>query len=329
MKRVLVTGAAGFIGSHTVRALEQEGYEVLAIDRNVVKLSDLDCKNKEYCDLAHPREVLHAFQRFQPDTVIHLAAQSSVAGSLNDWVGDVEDNIIGTINVVKACQRYNVERLVYSSSGGTAYGEPEAFPTTENHYLNPISPYGVSKLAAEFYVKMSGISHAILRYSNVYGPGQPMDRESGVVSIFIGKALQKKPYPIFNSELHVRDYVFISDVVRANMLVALNPNNGVFNIGTGIGTSVDKVASEISRILGYDNGREYFGARTGEIQTIRLSYEKARAVLGWEPTISFEEGLEITIKSFLQGAGAADRSHNPVLVGSTPTPATMEVSDAI
>ncbi len=330
MKTVLVTGAGGFIGQHTVRALLERGHGVIAVDWDRKRLDTLQSNPVKICaDVRHEYALASVFDLHRPEAVIHLAAQSAVPVSWKDWRHDAHLNTIGTINIVELCQRYGVERIVYAGSGGTVYGEPTDLPVNEDTPVNPLSPYGVSKYAGECYVRMSGLSHAVLRYPNVYGPGQSPEGAAGVIAIFTGSILLDKACIIYGDGQNTRDYVFIDDVVEANIAALEGEASGVFNIGTGVGVDVNAVLKAISMVTGKEPTIKYEPARVGDVLHSALDASKAEMELHWSPKVSFNEGIAMTIEAMQGGQMVSRRFHGAEIAGSIPAPATKEDSHAV
>lgn len=317
--RILVTGGAGFIGSHTLKALKD--YDVCAVDCHAINLEQLDFKNKVLCDIGSYSQLVGVFAAFKPDKVIHLAAQSSVAVSMKNWRMDAMENIIATINLIQVCKEYGVLKIVYAGSAGTYYGDPHK-TIEEGMSPNPMSPYGISKMCAEYYIKISGIPYCILRYPNVYGEGQKAG-ESGVIPIFIDNIKQGKPCIVYGD--CTRDYVHVSDIARANEK-ALNAE-GEFNLGSGIRSVTSYIYKIIAHELKCDREFIMSDYRIGEVKDVRINPSKANQELKWHPTVRIEEGIKRTIARI----GQTDKL--PVSyaggVGSTPASATKEGNHAL
>lgn len=341
MKTVLVTGAAGFIGQHTVRALLDRGYQVVAVDWRQGALLDIKAVQPadtllrmtlHVADIRHEVEMAALFNICSPQAVIHLAAQSAVATSWEDWLADARSNAIGTLNVVEQCRKHGIQRIVYAGSGGTVYGNYDGpLPAQEREPVNPLSPYGVSKMAGEFYVRLSGVSHAVLRYPNVYGPGQPSDGVAGVVAIFVGNVLLDRPCIIWGDGLNAKDYVFIDDVVAANIAALEAEADGVFNIGTGQTVTVKEILDTVAATVGKTAQVDYRPARPGDVRHFALDPGKAHAAFGWYPQVSLAEGVKRTVDAMTR-AGQTDKSRVSWArgAGSTPAPATRrETSHAV
>lgn len=323
MKRILVTGGAGFIGRHTVALLESEGYDVIALDWDPMRMRDLQCLHKITGDMKDRPLVQALMHEYKPEGIIHLGAQSSVPISMGHWDLDAEQNIMGTISILDVAKKTGVKKIIYASSGGTVYGNPAKLPIKEDTSLNPQSPYGISKLAGEFYVRISGISHAILRYPNVYGPGQPSEGESGVVAIFIGKMIKDERCIIYGDGHQERDYVFVEDIARANIMGLESSHDGIFNIGAGEPITVNAIHRLISSAMGKSIWPNNEDARRGDIKSAYLDASKAKKRMGWQPMIGIEEGIKRTIEHMARG-GPMDKSSASCAegAGSIPVPAS-------
>ena len=307
-QRVLVTGGAGFIGSHVADRYLAEGCEVTVLD-------DLSSGRRARVPdeaafvemgLDDPGlEDLFAGGRF--DTVNHHAAQIDVRVSVDDPVRDARTNVAGLLALLERARAHGVARMVYVSSGGVVYGEPQRIPTPESHPKLPLSPYGVAKLAGEhylcYYAAVHGLEYAALRYSNVYGPRQDPHGEAGVVAIFGRRILSGDPITIFGDGEQERDYVFVGDVAEANWVVSTIPLPAVrdidsrgWNIGTGRGTSVNALAGFLMKIGGREVERVGAPERSGELVRSVLDCSRAAAELGWRPRTALEEGLARTME---------------------------------
>lgn len=312
MSTVLVTGGAGFIGSHVVDALIAEGHQVVVVDDlSSGKEENLNPKATFYrMDIGDP-QLSQVFAKEKIEWVNHHAAQIDVRRSVADPQNDARINILGLLNLLESCQRYGVKGVVFASSGGVVYGEPDDLPVAEDHPKGPLSPYGVSKLSSEYYLycyhRVHGLPYIALRYGNVYGPRQDPHGEAGVVAIFTGKMLQGEPPTIFGDGEQLRDYVFVEDVVRANLLgmrtlgqapVPNCPDERAYNIGTGVGTSVNELFSRLATIVGFRGEPRRGPERKGELRRIYLAVSKAERELGWRPKVTLEEGLRRTASFF-------------------------------
>jgi len=302
--KVLVTGGAGFIGSHIVDRLIDEGYDVVVIDDlSSGREKNINKKAKFYRLDIQDSELEAVFQKENPDFVNHHAAQKDVRLSVSDPVFDAKINILGTINLLQNCVKYKVKKVIFASSGGAIYGEQEVFPATETHPLRPISPYGITKLVAEhylyYYKTIFGLDYAALRYANVYGPRQDPLGEAGVVAIFIQKMLDGEQ-PIINGDgAQTRDFVYVEDVVQANVLaITNNISENVFNIGTGVETSINQIFNYLKEIINPFIEEQHGPSKQGEQQRSVIEYAKAKEILNWEPIVSLIEGLKKTCEYF-------------------------------
>lgn len=312
---ILVTGGCGFIGSHIVDAYVNMGHHVVVID----DLSTGDIKNLNPKATLYEKNICHhdieeIFRKEKFAVVNHHAAQINVRKSLDDPLYDARVNIIGSLNLLNLSARYKIKRFIFASSGGAVYGEPHHIPITEGIPLDPLSPYAVSKIATEKYLLTFARTHkfnyVILRYSNVYGPRQISKSEAGVVSIFINHILNKKKCIIFGDGNQTRDYVYVGDVVEANVL-ALDCAPDIFNIGTGIETSVNDLINMLSKITKNDVPHEYSVPRVGEVCRNVLDCSKAQSTLNWKPKTMVQQGISKTFRYFSQlyeGAQKVSRS---------------------
>lgn len=304
--KILVTGGAGFIGSHVVDALVEEGHSVAVVDDlSTGKEHHLNPGARFYrLDIRSP-DLSDVFRAERPDLINHHAAHVDVRRSMADPRLDADVNIAGSLNLLETARQFGVDQFIFASSGGAIYGEPEYLPCDEGHPLSPICPYGVSKLAAERYVQFYGQAHgfryAILRYPNVYGPRQDPFGEGGVVAIFAGHMTQREPVVINGSGEQQRDFLHVSDVVRANLLAQETLQNQMYNLGTGVGTSINELFGLMSRLTGYDGQPTHGPPKPGETFKICLEASKARRELGWEPLVPLEQGLERTLARFQTG----------------------------
>ena len=308
--KILVTGGLGFIGSHIVDALITQGHEVVVVDNLTTgfkRNARLSAKFYEVnvCD----EDLSIVFEKERPEIVYHQAAQTIVTSSVADPIFDLQANIGGSLNIILNCVRYNVKKIIYASSGGAVYGEPEYLPLDENHPINPISQYGISKHTVEHYLYLYnlqfGLNYTVLRYSNVYGPRQNSKAEAGVVAIFAGKILGGEQPTIFGSGDKTRDYIHVEDVVAANLAALEKGNNTIYNIGTGKETTDQGIFDTIAQILEYDNTPHYAPLRKGEIKRIYLDCTKASNELGWQPKIPLGEGLQSTMNHYRIRLGEA------------------------
>lgn len=303
--RILVTGGAGFIGSHIVDAFVNAGHQVAVVDNlNTGKLANLNPAVSFFqVDIRDAAGLARVFEQVRPEVISHQAALADVRGSLREPDLYAEVNIIGSIRLLDAARQHGVRKILYASTGGAVYGEPEYVPVREDHAINPLDPYGASKHTVEHYLFLYrhnyGLDYASLRYPNVYGPRQDPYGEAGVVAIFTGKMLAGQPCTINGDGTQQRDFVFVGDVARANLLAASN-GSGIYNIGSGVGTDVNAVFVGLKQAAGYTQDALYGPAKLGEVYKIYLDASKARAELGWEATVSVADGLRRTVEYFQQ-----------------------------
>lgn len=294
--RVIVTGGAGFIGSHVAEALVGRGDEVLVVDDLSTGRRENVPRGARFEPLDIRDEALgRLFDEVRPQVCFHLAAQASVPVSVERPHEDADVNVLGTIRVLEAARRHGT-KVVFSSTGGAIYGDCEG-PMPEGSERRPMSPYGASKLAGEEYLalyrRLYGASHVALRYANVYGPRQDPQGEAGVVAIFFGRLAAGEPCRIFGDGLQTRDYVYVADVVRAT-LAAADHDGGVFNIGTGRETTVLDLYDACRRVAGNNTEPEFAPPRLGEARRSVVDASLAARELGWKPAVSLEEGLAAT-----------------------------------
>ena len=308
-KKVMVTGGAGFIGSHLVDRLLKEGHQVVVMDNlSTGKLQNLNpSATFHHSDITH-HLVNDVFKREQPDIVFHLAAQVSLTESTKDPINDAEINVSGTLRLLEASRRFGVEKFIYSSTGGALYGDPEVNPCAEATPIRPMSPYGVSKHLGEQYVelyqRLYHLNYSILRYGNVYGPRQDPHGEAGVIAIFTQAMLEGRQPQIFGGGDQERDFVFVLDVVQANIRAMQKGDGHAINIGTGESTSVNCIYEALQSIIEYRWEAEHRPQRPGEIYRISLECSKAARILGWSPQVNLEKGLQQTVEFFRKGVRA-------------------------
>lgn len=307
--RILVTGGAGFIGSHTVDALVgRGGYDVSVLDAlSSGKRAQVDQRARLHqADLRDASAVRSVVEQERPEAIIHLAAQMDVRRSVADPAFDAQVNLVGFLNLMEAAREHGLRRVIFASTGGAIYGEQEQFPCDEDHPQRPVSPYGVAKAATEkylfFYRAQYGIDYVALRYANVYGPRQDPHGEAGVVAIFCGRILQGQPVTIFGDGGQTRDYVFVGDVVRANLAALESQVTGAFNVGTGIETNVNQLYEALAEIAAIGRPPEHAAARPGEQRRSVISAARAERELGWRPAVELRSGLERTLQFFREGA---------------------------
>lgn len=302
-KTILVTGGAGFIGSHLVERLIKEGYRVVVIDNlSTGKKENLNKKAKFHkLDICNPK-VTDIFKKEKSEIVFHYAAQIDVRKSVEDPVEDAKINILGTLNLLENCKQFKIKKFIFASTGGAMYGDTEIIPTSETYPEPPLSPYGIEKLTIEkylnYYHKVFGLPFISLRLANVYGPRQNSKGEAGVIAIFCDKMLSGKQ-PVINGDgKQTRDFVFVDDVVEANMLAMKENKVGIYNIGTAKETDINTIFRKLKELI-ESNCKEIHGpAKEGEQKRSCLDYSKAKKELGWQPKFNLEEGLRKTVDWF-------------------------------
>ena len=297
--RILVTGGAGFIGSHIVERLMERGDQVLVVDdMSAGKHDNLPREARlEEMDIGDPA-LLDVASSFRPHVVAHLAAQLSVTVSMDDPVLDATTNVLGGINVCQAAIGLECAQFIYISTGGALYGQPESLPCDEDHPKRPISPYGLSKWTLECYLKMllpASMPLKVLRLSNVYGPRQDPNGEAGVVAIFGLPMLRGAPVTIYGDGEQTRDFVYVRDVAVAYELAQQKPEPVTVNVGSGQATSVNELFRLMAAETGYDPQPVYEAERPGEIKHVVLSNARAKGLLGWTPDTPMRQGLRETL----------------------------------
>ena len=305
-KKALVTGGAGFIGSHLTEKLHQNNIEVLVVDNLLTgkkeNLLSIDLENTIYGDVGS-EETLKIIKNFNPDVCFHLAAQSSVVISVEDPLLDFEHNLLQPVQLIKTLLETDCKQFIFTSSGGTIFGEPEVIPTSEDDYAGePASPYGLAKKKLneliEVMLQNETMSYSILNLSNVYGPRQDPHGEAGVMSIFTGKLMNNETPTIYGDGKQTRDYVYVLDVVDALIKSAETDDNLFLNIGTGVETSVNELVSILSQKISWDGEPEYAPKREGELLRSVLNNERAMSQIGWEPKYTLDTGLDELISWF-------------------------------
>jgi len=304
---VLVTGGAGFIGSHIADTLLAAGHRVVVVDNlhtghkeNVPQGATF--YEVDICDRAALAEV---FAKEQIQTISHQAARANVRESMNDPVAYAKVNILGSLNLLELARQSNCRKIVFASTGGAVYGEGYSeqgnkLPFTEQSWPQPKDNYGANKLSMEYHLDLYhanyGMQYVALRYPNVYGPRQDSKGEAGVVAIFAGAMLEGKPTKITGDGKQIRDFTFVGDVARANLLALESSAVGIFNVGTGVATDVNRVHATLTEIIGYPREAEYIPRPMGEVLATYLDSSKAKTVLGWEPKVSLHAGLRQVVE---------------------------------
>jgi len=300
--KILVTGGAGFIGSNLVDKLLEEGHSVVVVDNlstgNINLLSPLALFYQQ--DIRDYKVMDIIFETHHFDYVFHLAAQISVPESVENPKKDAEINILGTLNILSLSVKYGIKKIIFSSSGGAIYGENAPIPTTEEFSPNPISPYAISKLACEHYIrffsKEFNLDYTILRYSNVYGPKQTPKGEAGVVAIFTENMLNNQDVFIYGNGEQIRDFVHVYDVIQANILSLNKAKNEIINISSGEATSINELFNIMKEETNYNKKPIYHPKRPGDLELSVLSNEKAKRILNWQPSFNLKEGVKNTIE---------------------------------
>jgi UDP-glucose 4-epimerase len=304
-QKILVTGGAGFIGSHVVDHYLEAGHAVAVVD-------NLATGNRENVNPAaafyevdiRSDELAEVFARERPDVVNHHAAQASVPLSVSRPGYDAEVNLLGSLNLLEQARQHGVQRVIYASTGGAVYGEPQYLPCDEEHPIRPLSPYGASKHAVEHYLQLYeqlyGLGYTILRYANVYGPRQDPHGEAGVVAIFTSQMLAGEPAIVHGDGLQERDLVYAGDCARANVAALEQDRDGIFNIGSGAGTTINDLFERLAKLTGYARPRQHGPARLGDVYRSFLSCDLAARELGWQPAFDLDQGLQATVTYFQQ-----------------------------
>lgn len=300
--KILVTGGAGFIGSHVVDAYVRAGHQVVVADTLATgRREHVNPAAVFYAvDIRSP-ELRDVFERERPEIVNHHAAQASVIVSIKDPRTDAEINALGTLHLCQLSVQFGVRRFIFASTGGAIYGEPQHIPADEQHPTTPLSPYGIHKLVGEHYVRYfgsTGLATAILRYANVYGPRQDPHGEAGVVAIFTRSTLDGKSPTIFGDGTQTRDFVYVEDVAAANLLAATVPESGLANIATGVETSVNDIARHLAELTRFRGAASHAAAQPGEVYRIALNPGRAKQWLGWTPQTPLIDGLRRTVEWF-------------------------------
>jgi UDP-glucose 4-epimerase len=301
--KILVTGGAGFIGSHVVDRLVLEGHEAIVVDNLATgKRRNINRGARFYKMDIQSWRLERVFRNERPNVVMHLAAQMDVRKSVEDPMFDAQVNVLGTLNVLQQAVKHGARKVVFSSSGGAIYGEQEIYPAPETHVTKPLSPYGLSKLCGEQYLsyfqRVSGLQAVSLRYANVYGPRQDPEGEAGVVAIFIQKMLNNEQAVINGNGRQTRDFVFVDDVVEANLAMMGQDTQGTYNVGTGVETSINDLFRILVQHTG-SNCKDVHGpSKKGEQARSVIDSTKLRQEVSWEPKADLSEGLKKTVEYF-------------------------------
>ena len=312
--KVLVTGGAGFIGSHLVNGLLDNDYAVAVVDDlSAGQLRNVNHRATFYHAPINDPRINQIIQREGPEIIFHLAAQSSVRQSALDPVADANANVLGTISLLSAAAAEGVDKIIFSSTGGAIYGNPDTVPCDEDTPVSPLTPYALSKYVSELYLKLFyqtyGLAYTILRYSNVYGPGQDPKGEAGVISIFAGSMLRGRSPNIYGDGEQERDFVYVSDIVEANLAAMYHGDGRTYNIGTGEPVTINRIYSLLQKCTDFHDEPVYRPRRAGEVLKIALESGRAGRELSWEPKISLEEGLSLSVdyvrKSMARRSGRA------------------------
>lgn len=310
--KILVTGGAGFIGSHVADRFLATGHEVVVVD-------DLSTGNKQNFSPKIPLKVLDIvdgdleaiFRKEKFDVVNHHAAQIDVRASVKDPTKDARINLVGGIRLLELCEKYRVKKFIFASTGGAIYGEQERFPAGEDHPTRPCSPYGLSKLCFEMYLasyaQRGAFDAVALRYSNVYGPRQNPHGEAGVVAIFINALMEKRTPTINGDGGQTRDFVYVGDVAEANLAALKLSGQQMINIGTAKETDINTLYQIIAKSMGASTRAEHGPEKPGEQRRSVITYDKARKVLGWKPQVSVEAGIQKTVEWFRAATQGARR----------------------
>jgi len=309
--KIIVTGGAGFIASHVADAYVNAGHQVAVID-DLSRGSrwNVNPKCRFYlCDIRDRDAIGRIFEAEKPEVVNHHAAQMDVRRAVREPLLDAQINILGSLNLLEAAVTRGVKRFVYAATAGAGYGEPKQLPVAEDHPINPITPYGITKHTVEHYLftyrVLYGLDYVALRYGNVYGPRQNSQGEAGVFAMFSEQMLAGIQPVIFGDGSKVRDYVCVSDVATANLAALERGTGEIFNIASGVPTTDLEVFQLVSGLLGKRLEPRYVPTRPGEIDRIVLDISKAARLLGWTPRVSMEEGARLTVGHFQEAAASA------------------------
>jgi UDP-glucose 4-epimerase len=307
--KVLVTGGAGFIGSHLADRLLKDGHEVVILDDlSAGHVEHLHPDARFYQMDVHSPWLDELFKIERPEAVLHQAAQASVRRSVEDPGFDASVNVMGTVTLLQASVRHGVRRFLFASTGGALYGDADMIPTPEDYPTLPVSPYGASKLAAEVYLRtfhaLHGLSYAALRYANVYGPRQDPHGEAGVVAIFAQRLLSGETAHINGDGKQTRDFVYVGDIAEANARALTSNAVGSFNVGTGVETDINTIFQLLKRLSGNNQAEVHGPPMLGEQRRSVVDARKLERVMGWRPQTSLEAGLDATVRYFRRASKA-------------------------
>lgn len=308
--RALVTGGAGFIGSHIVDVLIEAGHDVCVVDnlweKGGGRIENINRRASFYLMDVRSETLQRVFERTRPDVVYHQAAQHSVKISTDDPVLDAQVNVLGLINLLQCCVKVGVKKIVFASTGAT-YGPIKTLPITEQTPQKPGCPYGITKMAAEHYLRYwyqrYGLKYTVFRYPNAYGPRQDATGEAGVIAIFAAKFLRNETVTIYWDGKQTRDFVYARDLAKANLLAATAGDNEIYCLGSGIGTSINEIYARLAKIAGVWPGTTSGPMTNGDQRHSRFDASKAQRDLGWTPTVSLDEGLAKTVEFFKSQMG--------------------------
>jgi len=302
--RILVTGGAGFIGSHVVDTYIEAGHDVVVVDNlNTGKQENVNPQARFYrVDIRDEDALRRVFEQEKPEVISHQAALANVRESMEKPAEYADVNIIGSIRLLELARTMGTRKVIYASTGGAVYGEPDFLPVTEEHPIRPLDNYGASKHAVEHYLYLYkhnyNLDYSILRYPNVYGPRQDPLGEAGVIAIFTGRMLKGQACTINGTGEQQRDFLYVGDVARANLLALEKGSGGIYNLGWEKGVDINSLFHMLAEAVGYDKPPVYGPPKLGEVFRIYLDATRARTELGWEPTVSLQEGLARTVAYF-------------------------------
>lgn len=301
--KCLVTGGAGFIGSHLADKLIKKGHKLIIVDNlSTGKKININPKAKFYkIDIQNPK-IFDIFRKEKPEIVFHYAAQIDLRKSVETPLEDAKINILGSLNILENCRKYSVKKIIFASTGGAIYGEANNIPTPEDYPAFPLSPYGIAKLTIEkylnYYFKNFNLSYAALRLGNVYGPRQNSKGEAGVIAIFCDKILFEEQSIIYGDGKQTRDFVFVDDVIEANILAIKSKKVGIFNVGTAKETDINTIFWKLKKLTKSNCKKIHGPAKTGEQKRSCLDYTKAKREFGWQPKYDLDNGFKKTAEWF-------------------------------